>query len=56
MKNNINQVIEDNLTDSQNKIINRALETKINEDRVIKSITKEVSDFIINLLNIKNDK
>ena len=56
MKNNINYAIEDKLTDGKNKIINRALETKINEDRVIKSITKEASDFIINLFKIKNVK
>lgn len=56
MRNNINYAIEDKLTDGKNKIINRSLETNISEDRVIKSITKETSDFIINLFKIKNDK
>ncbi len=37
------------IINNKNIIINKSLENKINEDRVIKIITKEVSSFISRL-------
>jgi hypothetical protein len=39
----------DKIINNKNIIINKSLENKINEDRVIKIITKEVSSFISRL-------
>jgi len=48
---------EDNIPYGKNEIINRSLETKIKEDRVIKIITNEVTDFVLKLFkNIDHKK
>ena len=44
-----------NITNNKNIIINKSLESKIKEDRVIKIITKEVTSFLTRLFKT-NDK
>ena len=43
-----------NITNTNNIIINKSLENKIQEDRVIKVITKEIASFISRLFKNKD--
>ena len=55
MKEIIKYAETNRITNNKNLIVNKSLENKIQEDRVIKIITKEVTSFISRLFKV-NDK
>ncbi len=56
MKEIIQYAVANRIANSRNAILNRSLKSEIEEDKTIKIITKEVTDFIMRLYNRKNDK
>jgi hypothetical protein len=56
MKSIIEFAKEYKITNGKNSLINKSLDAEIKEDRVIRIITKEVTDFILNLFENKNNK
>ena len=54
MKEIIKYAAANRIVDGKNTILNRSLETEIKEDKVIKIITKEVTDYTVRLYKCKN--
>lgn len=50
MKEIIRYAAENRITNNKNLIVEKSLENKLQEDKVIKIITKEVASFILRLL------
>ena len=44
------------LTNGKNKILNASLNKKYNEDKVIKQITRELAELVINITKTKSKK
>ena len=51
MRNFIEIAKENKITDGKNSILNRSMETELREDKVFLSITKEITDFVVKMLN-----
>jgi hypothetical protein len=54
MKEIIKYAVENRIADGKNTILNRSLETEIREDKIIKIIIKEVTDYTVRLFKSKN--
>ena len=51
MRNIIEIAKENKITDGKNSILNRSMENELREDKVFLSITKEITDFVVKMLN-----
>ena len=56
MKSIIEYAVKNKITNGKNRILNRSLETYTKEDRFIKILSKEVTEFTIDLLRYKKEK
>ncbi len=56
MESIIEYAVKNKITNGKNRILNKSLETQIKEDRIIKILSKEVSEFTIDLMKCKNKK
>jgi hypothetical protein len=54
MKEIIKHAVANRIADGKNTILNRSLETEIREDKIIKIIIKEVTDYTVRLFKSKN--
>ena len=51
MRNIIEIAKENNITNGKNSILNRSMENELKEDKVFLSITKEITEFVVKMLN-----
>ncbi len=54
MKSIIEYAVKNKITNGKNRILNRSLETSAKEDRLIKILSKEITEFAIDLIIYKN--
>lgn len=55
MKGILEYAVANRIIDGNNKIIKNAIEKDFNEDRIIKIVTKEITDFIIKIYNTQKN-
>lgn len=54
MKSIIEYAVKNKITNGKNRILIRSLETSAKEDRLVKILTKEITEFAIDLIIYKN--
>ena len=55
MKGILEDAVANRIVNGNNKILEKAIEKDFNEDRIIKIVTKEITDFIIKIYSTQKN-